>query len=648
MTRATASASLIAAGLALATAAAAQPEVPPGDSYLCYKAGLARGEEKFTPAQKTLEDQFGTLVADVKEIAALCNPTQTAENSAVHAVGYTLAPAKEPPQAKFVKSDHTAVDQFGIHPLTVVKPIEVRAPSAKVLGAGGTGPVDTTGVDHFECYKATPAKGTPKFVPPAPLAITDQFGTQSYTVKKITKLCTPVNKNGEDATAPQHVGHLVCYQAKLPAGAKFAPQTVSVNNDNFGPAVLVAKAVLEVCVPAFIDGVGGGSGIGPIDWAPCTGGGTLEAGKAECGFVTAPLDYDQPAGEKIKIAVSRVRHTVADAKARVMLVNPGGPGGSGPHSVAARQGRAADAGEAYDWIGFDPRGVGASTPALSCIPDYGGYNRPEYDPTKADGVVAAWLREPSSTRRRARPRAARLLGHLTTKTPQGTWTRSARRWPPSRSTSSASRTAPTSARSTPRCYPQNLRRAVFDGVVDHRGVWYDDNLDQDVAFQKTIEVFFDWVAKNDAAYHLGNSGEDVERLYYGERDQLREPAGGKIGPSEWTDIFLQAGYSSSAGRRSPRRSRSGCTTATPRGDGALRRHGHGGRRQRLRDLPRRPVHRHPVAAAVRQGARRQRAGGARGAVRDLGKRLVQRPVLHWKAPARTPVAIAGAARRRSC
>jgi len=92
-------------------------------------------------------------------------------------------------------------------------------------------------------------------------------------------------------------------------------------------------------------------------------------------------------------------------------------------------------------------------------------------------------------------------------------------------------------------FPQNLRRAVFDGVVDHRGVWYQDNLDQDVAFEKTIQVYFDWIAKNDAVYHLGNSGDDVERLYYSERDLLRaKPAGGKIGPSEWTDIFLQAGY----------------------------------------------------------------------------------------------------------
>ena len=145
MTRTTVGSSLIAAGLlALVTAAAAQPAVPPGDSYLCYKAGLVSGQEKFTPAQKTLEDQFGTLVVDVKGVAALCNPI----------VGL---PEHSPDNID------AAIDQFGTHPLTVVKPIEVRAPSAKVLGAGGTGPVDTTGVDHFECYKATPAKGAPKF-----------------------------------------------------------------------------------------------------------------------------------------------------------------------------------------------------------------------------------------------------------------------------------------------------------------------------------------------------------------------------------------------------------------------------------------------------------------------------------------------------
>src|SRR4029453_11455814 len=50
------------------------------------------------------------------------------------------------------------------------------------------------------------------------MPLTDEFRTQTLTLTKITKLCTPVNKNGEDPTAPQHAGHLVCYKAKLPKG----------------------------------------------------------------------------------------------------------------------------------------------------------------------------------------------------------------------------------------------------------------------------------------------------------------------------------------------------------------------------------------------------------------------------------------------
>ena len=79
--------------------------------------------------------------------------------------------------------------------------------------------------------------------------------------------------------------------------------------------------------------------------------------------MTAPLDYAQPGGQKIKLAVSRVIHTVADAKAQgLMLVNPGGPGGSGLALSVLGEAVPNRAGDAYDWIGFDPRGVGASRP----------------------------------------------------------------------------------------------------------------------------------------------------------------------------------------------------------------------------------------------------------------------------------------------
>lgn len=230
-------------------------QTPPGDRYLCYKAALAKGEDKFSAVEKTLEDQFGSLVAKVKGFRSLCNPVAPAQRPTVHQVGYKTTLAKTvPPQPKFAKSDHTAFDQFGSHPLTVVSPVELRAPSAKVPGAGGTTTVDTSGVDHFECYKAVPQKGAPKFVA-TPVSITDQFGTVDLTLVKLTKLCAPVNKAGEDPTAPQHPGHLVCYRAKLPKGVKFPATTVSINNSNFGPAVLVAKAIVELCVPAFKDAI---------------------------------------------------------------------------------------------------------------------------------------------------------------------------------------------------------------------------------------------------------------------------------------------------------------------------------------------------------------------------------------------------------
>ena len=63
-----------------------------------------------------------------------------------------------------------------------------------------------------------------------------------------------------------------------------------------------------------------------------------------------------------------------------MLINPGGPGGSGLGCRTRGPCVPNHAGDAYDWIGFDPRGVGSSKPALSCDPNYMGYNRPQYVP----------------------------------------------------------------------------------------------------------------------------------------------------------------------------------------------------------------------------------------------------------------------------
>ncbi len=280
----------------------------------------------------------------------------------------------------------------------------------------------------------------------------------------------------------------------------------------------------------------------PLSWGRCDSL-RLQAEGAECGTVAVPLDYDSPQGTQIELAVSRVLHkTPGDKYQGVMLVNPGGPGGSGLGLSVLGQAVPGGVGEAYDWIGFDPRGVGSSKPALSCIPDYADYNRPHYVPDRPE-VDKAWLQRSTSYAAACERNGGELLDHLTT-------VDSARDMDSIRKALGSDQinfygfsygTYLGSVYAT--LFPQRVRRMVLDGNVNPTKVWEQANQDQDIAFDKNIKIYFDWVAKYDDVYHLGNSGADVEALYYRQYAELRNsPAGGLIGSSEWNDIFTQAGY----------------------------------------------------------------------------------------------------------
>ena len=99
-----------------------------------------------------------------------------------------------------------------------------------------------------------------------------------------------------------------------------------------------------------------------IDWKDCSN----ETTTFQCGTVTVPLDYDHPDGQTITIALKKLPASDGNAEHGSLFLNPGGPGGSG---VAMMQVMAPMLTEetrgAYDIIGFDPRGVGQSTP-ITC------------------------------------------------------------------------------------------------------------------------------------------------------------------------------------------------------------------------------------------------------------------------------------------
>ena len=107
-------------------------------------------------------------------------------------------------------------------------------------------------------------------------------------------------------------------------------------------------------------------------WGSCgqilTDSSQVPAG-AQCTAVPVPVDYNNPGGAQAKLAVIRVRAT--GRRIGSLLVNPGGPGASAVDTVAAMASdlEGSDIRRSFDLVGFDPRGVGHSTPALRCRTD---------------------------------------------------------------------------------------------------------------------------------------------------------------------------------------------------------------------------------------------------------------------------------------
>jgi pimeloyl-ACP methyl ester carboxylesterase len=88
----------------------------------------------------------------------------------------------------------------------------------------------------------------------------------------------------------------------------------------------------------------------------------------QCTTATVPLDYDSPQGATIKLALIRLRAGDPSRRIGSIFINPGGPGGSGVDALR-HGGRFLFSPEVqarFDIVGFDPRGIAASTP-LRCF-----------------------------------------------------------------------------------------------------------------------------------------------------------------------------------------------------------------------------------------------------------------------------------------
>jgi pimeloyl-ACP methyl ester carboxylesterase len=97
-----------------------------------------------------------------------------------------------------------------------------------------------------------------------------------------------------------------------------------------------------------------------LDWRPCDNG-------FECARLLVPFDYARPAGRRFSLPVIKLPASQPSRRVGALVINPGGPGGSGvQYALGARSEFPAALLARFDVVGFDPRGVAGSEPALTC------------------------------------------------------------------------------------------------------------------------------------------------------------------------------------------------------------------------------------------------------------------------------------------
>jgi pimeloyl-ACP methyl ester carboxylesterase len=144
-----------------------------------------------------------------------------------------------------------------------------------------------------------------------------------------------------------------------------------------------------------------------LAWTQCTGAG-LDP-RQQCATLRVPMDYADPGGPKIDIAVSRIPSEDPGTRRGALLLIPGGPGGSSLGDPSGKgQKLPQEVRDAYDLIGFAPRGLAPST-AVSCGLDRADLAISKLRPWPApDGSVAGNM----VTARRMADACARNGGEL--------------------------------------------------------------------------------------------------------------------------------------------------------------------------------------------------------------------------------------------
>ncbi|MGW4028650.1 alpha/beta hydrolase [Streptomyces sp. NPDC004838] len=281
-----------------------------------------------------------------------------------------------------------------------------------------------------------------------------------------------------------------------------------------GVAAVLAAALFGTTAAAAPTAGPGSSAAAPatvsaLAWQGC--GGDIPA-TVECATLKVPLDHRKPGGKKIDVSLSRIKAADPAKRRGVLLFNPGGPSSSGlfyplafsgylPQSVKDR----------YDLIGFDPRGVGASSP-LACGTVNAGERktyRPYAEATFAKDV--AWARDIAD---RCRNLNRETLPYISTRNTARDMD-IIREALGERKISYFGLSYGTYLGSVyTQLFPHRADRFVLDSAVDPKRVWRSMAQSWAVQAEVTFDRWTQWTARHSAQYGLGDTPAEVEKLFW--------------------------------------------------------------------------------------------------------------------------------------
>ncbi len=262
-----------------------------------------------------------------------------------------------------------------------------------------------------------------------------------------------------------------------------------------------------------------------LSWGPCESFAQTQSDQAafadpkfDCAKLEVPLDYAAPDGDRAQIGVIRQKAQGPSEKVGSLLTNPGGPGVSGMSALASIVSPGAGAGpvaQRFDLIGFDPRGVGASTPTIDCLNDQ------QWDAERADLDVDPSPAGVAQTEAESKEYVERCVSRTGVDVLANVGTRDAvkdmdvlRAALGDEKMSYLGYSYGTRLGSAyAEAFPGNVRALVLDGALDPTQSTVDRVVAQNAGFQGAFDAFAAWCSQQETPCPLGQDPKQATTVF---------------------------------------------------------------------------------------------------------------------------------------